>query len=84
MGTVYKRTCLHEKCLIICAERYVKDGSGNGPLSPRLGTWRGVRLPGTSKDSRSALCQRSVSPYGSSARGTCRDGSFTGNSECYV
>lgn len=39
-----------------------------------------VRLPGTWRDSKRALCKRSVSACGSSVRGT----SLIGNSESYI
>lgn len=44
----------------------------------------GVRLPGTLKDSKRALCKRTVSLYGSSVRRTGTGGSFSVNAESYV
>jgi len=56
------------------------------PRDPTGKPGREVHLPWNSRDSKTGLWKWSVSLflYGASARGTWREGSFTGNSESYV
>jgi len=64
------------------SERYVIEGSGKGP---RLETWKGgsfYRELWETNDGR--LWKQNISLYGTSARGTWREGSFTGDPERYV
>jgi len=49
-----------------------------------LGNPEGTRLPGTLRDGPKRLWKRNVYLYGRSAKGTCRDGSFTEYSEGYI
>ena len=56
-------------------QRYVKESSGNGHLSPqgsvgKPGWGGGGHLPGTFRDSKRGLCKRSVYLFGSPMRGT--------------
>ena len=69
------------------SERYLKEGSGNGqlfPYGPRWGSWREFVYRILCKMDEGGLWKRSVSFYGSSARGPWREGSFTGDPERYV
>ena len=50
-------------------------------IKPHWEPWKRVRLPGTLRESKRALGERSISLYGSSVRETWREGPFTGNSE---
>jgi hypothetical protein len=63
------------------SERYVKEGSGKGPVWKPRGR---ARFTGDFGRRMMEDCKRSISLYGSSVRGTWREDSFTGDPVGYV
>ena len=81
-GYLKRKAIFYQILFVEDSERYVIEGSGKGP---RLETWKGgsfYRELWETNDGR--LWKQNISLYGTSARGTWREGSFTGDPERYV
>jgi hypothetical protein len=68
--------------LEICKRKLWKQVSLS--IEAPLGNPEGTRLPGTLRDGPKRLWKRNVYLYGSSAKGTWREGSFTEYSEGFI